>query len=62
MQVAAADCPRIPAAFLKEERRTLGEWWFRQEYGCEFMDAATQIFTRADVDRMFAEETEAWAL
>jgi hypothetical protein len=28
--------PRIPAAFLEEERRALGESWYRQEYCCSF--------------------------
>jgi hypothetical protein len=56
------DCPRIPAAFLEEERRNLGEWWFAQEYGCEFLAALTQAFRREDVDRAFEEEVETWDL
>jgi hypothetical protein len=61
-EVPATECPRIPAAFLEEERRTIGDWWFRQEYGCEFLDAESQAFARADVDRAFEEEVETWAL
>jgi hypothetical protein len=61
-EVPATMCPRIPPAFLEEERRTLGEWWFRQEYLCEFMDAQSQAFTRAEVDAAFTEEVETWAL
>ena len=45
-----------------EERRSMGEWWFAQEYGCEFLDAETQPFGREDVERAFEEEVEAWAL
>ena len=37
--VTAAQCPRIPADFLDEERRQMGEVWFNQEYLCEFTDA-----------------------
>jgi hypothetical protein len=40
----------------------MGEWWFEQEYMCRFMDAQTQAFTRADIDRAFAEEIEPWVL
>ncbi len=61
-EVPADKVPRIPPEFLEEERRTLGEWWFKQEYGCEFLDAITQAFTRDEVDRAFAEEVQTWAL
>jgi hypothetical protein len=61
-QVPATECPRISEDFLEEERRSLGEWFFRQEYFCEFMDAETQAFRREDVDRAFNEEVETWAL
>ena len=40
----------------------MGEFWYRQEYGCEFLDALTQAFRREDVDRAFREGAEAWAL
>ncbi|MBI3977166.1 MAG: hypothetical protein HY331_03165 [Chloroflexi bacterium] len=44
VRVKAADCPRISAAFLAEERVSLGDLWFRQEYGCEFLDTTNQVF------------------
>jgi hypothetical protein len=59
--VTAEQCPRISAAFLAEERRTLGEWWYRQEYFCEFLDAETQAFSRLMVEAAF-DEVETWAL
>lgn len=40
-QVPAEECPRISEAFLAEERRSMGEWWFEQEYGCKFPDFAS---------------------
>ena len=61
-EVPAEECPRISAEFLEEERRTIGEWWHRQEYGCEFLDAQSQAFTRDEIDRAFQEEVETWAL
>lgn len=61
-EVPATMCPRIPAAFLAEEERTLGEFWFRQEHRCEFVDAESQAFRRQDVDAAFTEEVEAWSL
>jgi hypothetical protein len=42
-KVKATDCPRIPAAFLEEERRKLGVF-YPQEYECEFLDTVNQVF------------------
>jgi hypothetical protein len=61
-KVPAEECPRISAEFLEEERRSMGEWWFQQEYQCEFLDAETQPFGREDVEAAFEEEVEAWNL
>jgi len=61
-EVPATEVPRIGPAFLEEECRTLGSWWFEQEYMCRFLDAQTQAFTREEVDKAFTEEVEAWAL
>ena len=61
-EVPATECPRISAEFLAEEQRTMGEWWFEQEYMCRFLDAESQAFRREDVDAAFGEEVESWAL
>jgi hypothetical protein len=61
-EIPATECPRIAPEFLDEERRTMGEWWFAQEYNCEFLDAETQPFGREDVERAFEEEVEPWDL
>lgn len=45
IEVKATDCPRIPESFLEEERASLGEWWFRQEYLCEFVETVDQVFS-----------------
>lgn len=52
--VTARDCPRIPEEFLKEERETRGERRYRQEYECEFQDAAGSVF---DVSLMLTRVT-----
>ena len=62
VHVTAPQCPRISAAFLAEEERTLGPWWFSQEYFGTFEDAQTSAFTYADVARIFATEVEPWQL
>lgn len=43
--VTADQCPRIDPVWLKEERVLVGDWMFRQEYGCEFVDTDEQFFS-----------------
>src|SRR5215211_8290456 len=61
-RITAEECPRISPEFLAEERRNVGEWWFKQEYFCEFLDSQSQAFRREDIDAMFSEEVEGWVL
>jgi Terminase large subunit, T4likevirus-type, N-terminal len=61
-RVPADLCPRISPAFLEEERRAMGEWWFAQEYECQFLEGETQPFRREDIEKAFEEEVETWDL
>jgi hypothetical protein len=45
IEIKATDCPRISPAFLAEERASLGDWWYRQEYDCQFVETIDQIFS-----------------
>src|SRR5205085_4763505 len=49
VKITAEHCPRIPREFLAEERRALGERWYRQEYGCSFEDTIDAVFSYADI-------------
>ena len=49
-------CPRIPAAFLTEERRALGERWYAQEYLCSFEDTIDAVFSYADIQAALADD------
>ena len=44
IEIPATRCARIAPAFLEEERRQMGDWWFRQEYLCEFVATTDQVF------------------
>ncbi|MDQ8051071.1 phage terminase large subunit [Luteibacter sp.] len=59
--ITARDCPRITTEFLEEERTTMGEWRFRQEYLCEFVDTDEQFFSSDLIDAMVDNTLEAWA-
>ncbi|HEV2457834.1 MAG TPA: hypothetical protein VGS80_05675, partial [Ktedonobacterales bacterium] len=61
-EVPATDCPRIPPAFLHEQRRTMGRYWFDQEYRCIFREAQGAVFHRADIERAFSVRYETWDL
>jgi hypothetical protein len=37
-------CPRISNAWLEEERRRIGDWWFKQEYCNQFVTTTDQVF------------------
>jgi hypothetical protein len=43
-KITAHEVPRITPAFLEEERRAMGDWWFQQEYLCEFVETDDQVF------------------
>jgi hypothetical protein len=58
VQAAATDCPRIGRKFLEEERATMGERWFRQEYMCEFEEAVSGVFARDLVERAITDDVE----
>jgi hypothetical protein len=44
VKITADQCPRIPAAFLEEERRSMPPRWYRQEYLCSFEATDDQVF------------------
>ena len=60
VQVTAEDCPRITAEDLAEERETMGQFWFDQEYRCLFLDGVTNAFNSDDIDRVFKPGVETW--
>jgi hypothetical protein len=57
-EVRAPDCPRISPAFLEEERRSLPDWIYRQEYFCEFTETDEQVFPLSLVEGAVTSEVE----
>lgn len=62
VRVDATECPRISPEFLAEERESLGEWWYRQEYLCEFVDSDSSAFRTEDVEAAQMEGVPQWSL
>lgn len=55
-EVTAEDCPRISPEFLEEERVALGEYFYSQEYMCEFRETEDQIFSNDVIERAISDE------
>jgi len=45
VRAPATECPRISPAFLEDERKVMGDRWFRQEYLCEFVETDDSAFS-----------------
>ncbi len=56
VEVPATECPRITAKFLEDERRALGDLWFRQEYLCQFADVINAVFRLVDIERSITDD------
>lgn len=54
--ITAEDCPRITKHFLDEEKKTLGDWWFEQEYYCQFKENVDSLFTYDDVQNALSDD------
>jgi len=57
--ITAEDCPRISEDFLREEKETLGEYFFKQEYFCQFVEGENAVFRYEDILRCFKPDAEA---
>jgi hypothetical protein len=61
-EITAWECPRISHEFLEEERATLGDLWFAQEYECAFLDANTNLFGFDILEGLVDDSCEVWDL
>jgi hypothetical protein len=55
VKVTAEQCPRISLQWLAAERASIGDWWFDQEYLCQFKDAADAYFRGEDIEAMASD-------
>ena len=58
VKITAEDCPRISKEFLAEERRALGERWFRQEYLCQFEATNDAVFAPEDIEKALCNDVK----
>src|SRR5436190_9484279 len=63
VKVTAEQCPRIPKKWLEKERQRIGDWWFKQEYLCTFVDSLEAVFSTADIEAAITDEvTPIWQM
>ncbi len=58
VKITANECPRIDENWLMRERAMIGDWWFRQEYLCEFVETSDQIFSFDDIETAIDYEAQ----
>ena len=58
VRISALECPRIRPEFLAEERRSLGDRWFAQEYMNSFEDVIDAVFCQEDIDAAASDDVQ----
>jgi hypothetical protein len=58
IKITAYECPRIALSFLEEERLTLGEWHFKQEYLCEFSENVDAYFSYDEIQAAISSDVK----
>lgn len=61
-RITAHDIPRINPEWLERTRHKLGDWMFRQEFLCEFLDTEDQMFATDQVMAALRSEVAPLAL
>jgi hypothetical protein len=56
VKITARDVPRIDPAWLEAERAAIGDWWWSQEYMCEFKDAVDSFFRSEDINAAISDD------
>lgn len=56
IKLTASECKRITPEFLAEERKALSEFWFKQEYFCEFSETIDSVFRYEDIQDAVSDD------
>lgn len=57
-KVRADECPHYSAEFLAQEKRSMGERWYAQEYEVAFNDVIDAVFSQQDIDAAMAGQAK----
>jgi len=56
IKAPATQNPRLTPSFLESEHRAMGDWWFDQEYMCEFKEGTDSVFSYEVVAGAMSDE------
>jgi hypothetical protein len=48
-RITAQECPRISREWLENEKRTLPDFWYKQELECQFVETIDSVFNFDDI-------------
>lgn len=49
-EITAYQCSRISPEWLANEKRTMPDFWFKQEFECQFLETLDSVFSYADIE------------
>jgi hypothetical protein len=58
VQIPASQVPRISPSFLEEEKQSMGDFYFRQEYLCEFVASSDSYFDYESIQAALVDDLE----
>jgi len=58
IEIPAIKCSRISPEFLQEEKNALGNWWYQQEYECQFSATTDSLFSYDTVINAISDDVK----
>ncbi len=57
-RIEARECPRISEQWLLKEKEAMPDFWFRQEFECEFVENSDSVFSFDEVQSALSDTLE----
>jgi hypothetical protein len=57
-RITAEECPRISREWLANEKQSMPEFWYRQEFLCEFAETLDSVFGHDDIERAVSSDVK----
>jgi hypothetical protein len=58
VKITADQCPRIDKEWLEREKAMIGDWWYLQEYFCEFVETDDSVFSYDDIQMALSADVK----
>ncbi len=57
-RITASECPRIAREWLLKEKEAMPDFWFRQEFECQFVESVDSVFSFDEVQSTLSDTLE----